>query len=387
MQEITEYALCSGCHACSSACPQQCIAMAPDADGFLRPVIDAARCVDCGLCKRVCPIERPREEREPLGAYACICGDEAVRLRSSSGGVFALLAGEVLRRGGAVVGAALDSQCAVEHIVAETPEELEKLLGSKYVQSRMDGVLCKTRDLLRTGRLVYFSGTPCQVSGLKAFLGKAYPNLLCQSVVCHGVPAPLVWDKYLDFVCAKHSKARGELQSVSFRDKATGWKAYSLKFTFRDGSCVRHSLRDDWFMRAFLSDVCLRPSCFDCRSKSPWRESDITLADFWGVDRVLPEMFDDKGTSLVVVSTPQGQALLESVRDKMQCVPADLQAALAYNTAATGSVKKPQAYDAFMEAVRTGTFAQAKAVLPDKKLTRLKNRIRRLFRCFKTKRS
>ena len=313
MQEITEYALCSGCHACSSACPQQCIAMAPDADGFLRPVIDAARCVDCGLCRRVCPIERPREEREPLGAYACICGDEAVRLRSSSGGVFALLAGEVLRRGGAVVGAALDSRCAVEHIVAETPEELEKLLGSKYVQSRIGRSFAEARRFLVAGRKVMFTGTPCRIAGLKDYLQKDYDGLLAVDVVCHGAPSPKVWRQYLNETAAGCGDGF-RVKAVSFRDKAQGWKDYRFSMTLskdkQGGEEAVATLSTEFYknvyMNTFLSNLSLRPSCYACPAKAGKSCADITLGDFWGIGRVMPDFDDDRGCSVVLVYSPKG---------------------------------------------------------------------------------
>lgn len=387
MQEITDYALCSGCHACYSVCPQRCISMHPNADGFLYPEIDAARCVDCGLCKQVCPIEREYAGRKAVGAYACINREEATRLKSSSGGVFTVLASEVLRQGGVVIGAAFNEKQTVEHIAVEALEDLEKLQGSKYLQSKIGNILQETKDFLENGRLVYFSGTPCQVGGLKTYLRKDYDNLICQDMICYGVPSPKVWEKYLDFVCEKHNKTRAEIQSVRFRNKDNGWLQYCLKIYFRDGSYIRNSVHDDLYMKAFLHNCCLRPSCYACHSKSVDRESDITLADFWGVDKILPEMYDDKGTSLVVVSSQKGKDLFDRVQGEMRCAAVDLQAAVSKNTAAFQSVAKPKAYEKFMQSVDTLPFDKAvKAVVRESAPLRLKKMVRRLLKCFKTKR-
>lgn len=386
MQEITERTKCTGCHACLSACPSRCITMQPDEAGFLYPSIDALRCTDCGLCKKACPVEQEYVGEKALAAYACIANDEAVRAKSSSGGMFTLLASEVLHRGGVVIGAAWDDEGQLIHMVVQKEADLPKLQGSKYLQSRIGNVLKETKAFLEAGRTVYFSGTPCQIGGLKAYLRKPYPNLICQDIICHGVPSPKTWSKYLAYVCETSGKIPAELCAPEFRDKDHGWLGYRLKIGFSDGTSVSRAKGEDLYMQAFLNNYGLRPSCYNCHFKSAERESDIMLADFWGVDKILPQMFDDKGTSLVLVYSEKGKALFDSVKAHMACAAVDPSAALAYNASACQSAAKPKQNELFLRAVESSRFDTAvHTVLKKRAAARLQKKARSLLRRAKTK--
>lgn len=302
---------CCGCSACASVCPKHCISMQADNEGFLYPIINKADCIDCGLCEKVCHEIHPFDERKPHKVYAAINKDEEIRLTSSSGGIFYLLAEKTIAEGGVVFGARFDEQWQVVIDYAETMEGVKAFMGSKYVQARMDTAYTDAKRFLTEGRKVLFSGTPCQIAGLNHFLRKSYDNLLTMDIICHGTPSPKVWNRYLDEVVTEGRKA---INDVQFRNKSNGWKAFNFTMEYNKDEqtvsiCSHH--QQNHFMRAFLRDMILRPSCYQCQAKSGRSHSDITIADFWGINTEIPEMDDDKGTGLVLVNTNKGQASLD----------------------------------------------------------------------------
>lgn len=310
MIKITDKHKCCGCTACVSVCPKKCISLSEDTEGFLYPVVDSVKCIDCGLCEQVCPVLRPvKNETEPL-VYAAINNDESVRLQSSSGGVFTLLAESVLDRGGVVFGACFDPNWNVVHDYTETKEGLTRFRGSKYVQSHVGICFTQVKTFLDSGREVLFSGTPCQVAGLKNYLRKPYSNLFTVDLVCHGVPSPEVWRRYLqEAVCRVYGIKKknvinlGEyISDISFRAKDKGWKKYNIKIIFCNGKVEMMPFFENPYMNVFLSDLSLRPSCYACPTKLHHAQSDITLADFWGVNEIKPDIDDDKGCGLILIS-------------------------------------------------------------------------------------
>lgn len=325
MLSITEKDKCCGCGACMAVCPQGCIAMNQDGEGFLYPQIDTKRCVDCGLCGNTCPVLRKPPFLAVQKTYSAYNRDEAVRRQSSSGGVFTALAQYILSQGGAVFGAAFDADFQVRHICVEKPEELYKLRSSKYMQSRTDGTYRRALDILKENRPVLYTGTPCQIAGLRAFLKKDYEKLFTQSIICHGVPSPKIWDKYLAFV----NKGE-EVRAVEFRNKDDGWKKYRLKIE-KNGGGYRATAREDPYLQAFIKNLSLRPSCGACVFKSYEQPADITLADYWGVEQLEPELDDDKGLSLLFIHSQKGRQLFEHVQESLVFRPADAQKAVAYN--------------------------------------------------------
>lgn len=328
---------CSGCTACAMICPKGCIQMLADPDGFLYPVIDTDRCIRCGKCEHTCPvlnIQMPKEH--PIRAFAGKSLDSECRRNSSSGGVFSVLAGYVLNCGGVVYGAAMTEALCVEHRSVTNSEEVAALRGSKYVSSKLGNTFLQVKTQLQTGRKVLFSGTPCQVEGLLHFLGKQYDNLLTVDLICHGVPSPKVWEAYTVFL---KNKYRSEIVSVSFRNKDSGWKNFSMKVLFQNGSEYSAPMRKDLFLHAFLDNLCLRPSCHDCSFKFAPRHSDFTLADYWGIQKCGPEADDDMGTSLIFANTEAANALLEALKDKFWIEETDSDFAIAHNSAMVNSVE------------------------------------------------
>ncbi|MBO4941351.1 MAG: Coenzyme F420 hydrogenase/dehydrogenase, beta subunit C-terminal domain [Clostridia bacterium] len=356
MQRIVDFENCSGCHACFNVCPKSCISMKPDGEGFLYPEIDNEKCIDCGMCQKVCPVLTEYKGKSKGSAYACINKDDETRKNSSSGGMFSLIAEHILSQGGIVFGAAFDEDLSVCHVEINCTDDLHKLRGSKYLQSRIGNTYKKVKVHLELGKTVLFSGTPCQISGLITFLGKDYENLLLQDIICHGVPSPFVWREYLKF---RGNQTGGKAEKASFRDKSYGWKRYFVKLDFAGGRKYMKPFDKDLFMRAFLNNLCLRPSCYACHSKSVERQSDITLADFWGIENICPELFDNKGTSLMLVNSPNGQALFDAVKEKMEYREVDFDKAIKNNSSISVSAKLPPKRDEFMSLIKNKSFDKA----------------------------
>lgn len=308
---------CTGCYACYNICPQNCISMANDNEGFWYPKVDSDKCVKCNLCINVCPIITKAEiQKNDIKAYACINKNESIRLESSSGGFFTLLAEHILDKGGIVFGARFDDDFSVVHGYAETKEELKNFRGSKYVQSKIGDAYKQVQSFLEEGREVLFTGTPCQIAGLKRYLNEDYVNLICQDVICQGVPSPLVWQSYLK--CRIEGEGKGsQIKNISFRSKDESWKRYKIKIHFESGEVYQKSKSNDNYLKAFMKFLSIRPSCFECNFKGEGRESDITLADFWGIEKIEPTMNDDKGTSLILINTLKGQKILDELKEKI----------------------------------------------------------------------
>lgn len=350
---------CCGCGACAARCPKSCISMQEDKFGFLSPVIDAGACVGCHACESVCPA---------LGGGK---GDEALEIRwakgkssrlleaSSSGGIFGLLAESVIADGGVVCGAAWVDGCRrVEHVLVEDAASLDRVMRSKYVQSRVGReVYAGVRDAIRSGRRVIFAGTACQIAGLKRCLGKTGESglLLAIDVICHGVPAPRLWSEWIDY----KNKLRGSnVCDVNMRSKTAGWLSYSAMYEYiaeKDPSstCESTIFNQDWYMKAFLANASLRPSCFVCPAKRGCG-SDITLGDFWGFQRIHPEIDYFKGVSAVICNTEKGVAAFETVADLVDCGDATIDQVLAGNPSLVKSVAPYEKRDKFMEDLASG---------------------------------
>lgn len=329
---------CCGCAACEAVCPRHCVVMRPDSEGFLYPSVDESACIDCGKCVRTCSFRRPFEPYAPKQSYAFIHNDDLVRQQSSSGGVFTRLAMSVLHRGGVVFGASFDAEWQVRISYTESAEGLQAFRGSKYVQASVGTAYADVKAFLRQERLVLFSGSPCQVAGLHHFLGRNYDNLITVDFACHGVPSPKVWAMY---VREKQREARSPVTRVCFRDKRGGWHGFHLTFCFKNNTVASQPQNADLYMQAFLDNLTERPSCAACKAKSGCSHSDITFADFWGLEHLMPELDDDKGASLVIVRTERGGTLLDVQGKEFHRV--DYAAALQYiPTLETSSASSPK---------------------------------------------
>ena len=332
MIEITEKKNCSGCHACSNICPKRCIEMKADEEGFLYPFVNHDQCIKCGLCKNSCPIinAQPDDKKEPR-AYACFNKDLEIRLKSSSGGIFSLLAESLLENGGVVFGAGFNKNFEVVHQCVKQKEDLDILRTSKYVQSRIGETYKSAQEFLKQGKQVLFTGTPCQIEGLRKFLKKDFDNLLT-----HGVPSPSVWEKYVNY---RKEKDNGEIKNISFRNKNSGWHKFSMCFEYASGEFYSKKLNKDPMMKLFLKNTCLRPSCYDCKFKKISRVSDITLADFWGIGLVARDLDDNKGTSLVLINSKKGQEVFEKIKHKINFREVDFKKSIRLNPSIKKSCK------------------------------------------------
>ncbi len=329
--EVCSKDICTGCAACKEKCPKSCIYMMKDEEGFLYPQIDTNICVNCGLCQRVCPaLNKPKDEiyKELPSAYAVVNKNENIRMKSSSGGVFSLLAKEVLKNNGVVFGTAFDETFQVITKCIEAERDIEEIYGSKYVQGSTNESYILAERFLEKGTMVLYTGTPCQIAGLKSFLKKEYDNLYTQDIICHGVPSPLVWDKYLKW---RKKEADSDIKRVSFRDKRLGWQRYSILFEFVNRTRYVNVLNYDPYMQGYLGHLFLRPACGSCSFKQLQRQSDITLGDFWGIDTLLPTMSDNKGTSLVCVHSNKGYKLLEKIKEDAVIQEVDFARAVEHN--------------------------------------------------------
>ena len=355
MIEFEDKKDCCGCHACATICAQNCIVMRADEEGFLYPVVDQSRCTDCGLCERVCPITNQGYPRKPLKVYAAKNKNEEIRLQSSSGGIFTLLAEKVIDGGGVVFGARFDDEWNVVHAWTDTMEGIVAFRGSKYVQSTIGSSYKDAKNFLLQGRNVLFSGTPCQIAGLKRYLRKEYDNLLTVDVVCHGVPSPLVWRRYLNDM----RKVYPQITDISFRDKSFGWKKYCIRIRYvssevhqdlfpasRSEGEFLQPFTENAFMKGFLRNIYLRPSCYDCAARLGKSGSDITIADFWGVQNFYPEFDDDKGVGLILINSKKGELVYGGVH--AQNVLATYEQGLANNPCIEQSVVQPQQRNLFV---------------------------------------
>lgn len=307
---------CTGCGMCAQICGKGAISMSPDEEGFMRPEIDKAKCVECGLCQKLCPVNTPLSGKKykPVKIFSGWSNDEATRMNSSSGGAFTEIAKIVLAEGGVVFGAAMDENVIVRHTHTDSMQGLMLLQGSKYVQSDIGDAYKETLHFLEKGRHVLFSGTPCQIAGLRNFLRKDYGNLTTVDLVCHGVPSPLIFEDYKKYV---ECIIRERITTVKFRCKKSSWIFFNMGINphvEKNGS-VKYSYignyYSDPYIRVFLRDYILRPNCHTCKYASIGRVSDFTIADWWGYKATSPEDkdFDKKGVSLVMCNTEKAVAM------------------------------------------------------------------------------
>lgn len=337
MIDIVKKIECCGCNGCESICPKKCIKMKSDNEGFWYPLVDKSKCINCGLCEKVCPfINNLKKEEFKPKVYACNSNNEKIRLDSSSGGVFALLCESVINNNGVVFGATFDEEFNVCHSYSETIEGCAKFRGSKYVQSSIGDTYKQAKDFLDSGRLVLFTGTQCQIKGLNLFLMKEYSNLISVDVICHGVPSPKVFKLYRESFIKKYNS---KIKHIRFRDKSKGWKKFSYVNEFENNNKYTKTLEEDIFMKGFLQNLYLRPSCYKCKAKNFTDNSDMSLADYWGVQNIHNGIDDDKGTSLVIVNSVKGEKVLNNLSNSMMMIESDLDYAIKYNHSIVNSVE------------------------------------------------
>lgn len=350
MINIVDKKMCSGCHACFNICPKQCIKMKMDDEGFLYPRVENG-CIECGMCIKVCPFLEAEHRIMRNEAWAAYSADAVIRDNSSSGGLFTLIEELILEQKGLIFGAAFSEDWKI--VKHKSSSSGQCFRSSKYVQSIIGNTYKEIKDLLQRNVVILFSGTPCQVTGLKNYLGKEYENLVCVDIICHGVPSPLLWKRYIEYL----EKERGGIvEKVNFRYKKKGWKNYGF-YVKQNGKEYITSRYKDPYMQMFLMNYSLRPSCYACKIKECGSKADITLGDFWGIGKLFPEMDDDKGTSLVIVHTEKGKDYLNRIQ---KCVikEVDYHFVQENNSALCKSVVKPNKRNVFFLDMYTMDFKQ-----------------------------
>lgn len=385
MPRIADVEKCVGCTACVKSCPQRCIEMGDDNDGFCYPMfVHLSTCIDCSSCEKVCPIliEEAEYIKVPL-AYAAFSKNENLRKESSSGGIFSELAMQILSQDGVVYGAAYDEQFEVKHCCIDNVEELWKLRGAKYAQSNLESIFPDVLGKLQKGKKVLFSGTPCQVAGLKSFLRKEYDNLYLVDFICHGVPSPMAWKAYIEY--RSQNDANGKLpRAVNLRSKETGWSRYQYSnvFQYEDGKTYSVKSSDSLFMKLFVGDYISRPSCENCQFKGYHRDSDITLGDFWGIWDIAPEMDDNKGTSAVLIQSDKGADLWNTIRENVKTKEVDLKEVSLQNPSILYSSKANPKRDEVLEKIRNGKIGECEALFDQPKqscLGKIKEVVKTIF--------
>lgn len=376
---------CTGCTACVNICSKACVEMKLDKNMFFYPIVNNERCVQCGLCENTCPIIAPLEIMEyEVKAYAAYSKDKIMRDSSSSGGVFTEVAKRVLGNGGVVFGAAYNDSFEITHICVKCKAELDRIRGAKYAESNLDGVFVDIKKRLDMGQEVLFSGTPCQVAGLKSFLKKDYDNLFCVDFVCHGVPSPMAWKAYVQYRARQDNN--GKLpKAINLRSKNTGWSNYQYSNVFEYENGKQHSIlsSDSLFMKLFVGNYISRPSCENCKFKGYNRVSDITLGDFWGIWDIDPEMDDNKGTSVVLIQSEKGQALWDEISDKIKFKEVSLEQASQQNPSMLVSSKANPKRDEVLKRIREGHIEECETLFVQPKISvvdRIKGKVQRFLR-------
>lgn len=314
---------CNGCGICTIGCPTNAIKMVEDNEGFFYPQIDEEKCINCGKCKNICSNYNDSKGNEQ--AYMAINKNKEELENSASGGMFYILAKYVIEKNGVVFGVEYGENLKVQHNYYETLEECKKFQGSKYVRSDIGNSYEKVKEFLSQDRYVLFTGTPCQCNALKTYLGKEYEKLIVCDIICHANPSQKVFDKYIKELEERENK---KVKRFNFRDKANGWKNSTPIIYFEDGS----KMEEKAFYNAFVGELFDRPSCHDCKFSSTNRVTDFTIGDFWGIDRIMPEVNDDNtGISLLTVNSEKANSIFDEVKDNMEFKAIDKEVAFTYN--------------------------------------------------------
>ena len=335
---------CYGCYACYNKCSQNAIDMMEDAEGFVYPKVNEIRCVNCQICLKVCPSIRIPEVNTKKRAYACYAKNKEEHRSSSSGGFFAVLAKAILEEKGSVWGAAFNERMELEHVQIQDIKDLHKVKGTKYVQSCIGKSYIEVEKELKKGKNVLFSGTPCQVAGLKNFLDKEYDNLICLDLICHGVPSPGVWRRYLE---EKFGKDNVEI--MQFRNKTNGISNVTLEYRLKNGEIFFESYMESSYIKGFINNYYTRQTCFECSFKGFDRCSDITIGDFWSVKEFYPEMANKYGVSAILIHSEKGNVWLEKIRDQLMICKAKPEEIAMWNDSLLKPIKKTSARTEFYQ--------------------------------------
>ncbi len=321
---------CTLCGACINTCPTNAIRLKKQYLDFCYPDIDEDLCINCNKCELSCPIlgEKSKPENGFPIAFAAKSKNDEVRIRSSSGGAFYEFADKMLKDGGYVCGAVFDEEFHVKHIVSNSKNDVYRMMGSKYAQSDMGYCYREIKDVLEKGHKVLFSGCPCQVAGLRTFLGKEYRNMLLVELICHGIPSDQMLQAYIRM---QEKKYGAKLKRMEFRNKTKGWHNSAVRMEFENGKIYAEPMTIDAFMQGYFRGVSLKESCFSCQFRNFASGSDLTIGDFWGAEIEMSHIDDNKGLSVVISNSQKGTVFLE--KTMTSCVPVKMDNILKYNQA------------------------------------------------------
>lgn len=359
MIQIKDKTKCCGCNACGDICNHNAITFKTDIEGFWYPEVDKEKCVDCGLCEKICPelhIDKLKKNDfdKPAHTIAAINKNMRVRWDSTSGGAFSAFADIMYAQGGYVSGAIYNEDFSVRNFISNKPEDLEKLRSSKYLQSKAEGLYKQIRDLLRKGEKILACGTPCQMAALRSFLQKDYENLIIVDFICRGVNSPKVYRKYLDSLEKRYG---GKVVYVKAKNKELGWRNLTRKVVFDNGKSYYGVFMDDDFRRGYHTNVFCRPSCYHCQYKGFPRIADITIADYWGIERIDKNLDNNIGTSMILLNSKKGIEYFEKAKDKFEWKETEFESILPGNIALRKAIAQPQIdRKEFFEDLDKGTF-------------------------------
>lgn len=358
MIQITDKSKCCGCNACGDVCPKDAITFKTDIEGFWYPEVNMERCIDCGLCEKACPelhiSELKKNDYEQPVTIAAVNRDMRVRWDSTSGGAFSALADTMYAQGGYVSGAVYNEDFSVSNFISNNPDDLVRLRSSKYLQSNAEGLYKNIRDLLRKGEKVLACGTPCQMAALRSFLRKDYDNLIVVDFICRGVNSPKVYRKYLDSL---ERKFGGKVVYVKAKNKELGWRNLTRKVVFDNGKVYYGVRMDDDFRRGYHTNVFCRPSCYVCQYKGFPRMADITIADYWGIEKVDKNLDNNIGTSMILLNSKKGEAYFDLVKDKLEWEYTKFESVLPGNIALRKPIEPAKINrEQFFEDLDKGTF-------------------------------
>ena len=373
-----EYSKCTLCKSCINSCPKKCIRFEDNNTGFMYPIISNSECIKCGICEKKCPILTPLNSKNSnKKAYVAKSIDDNIRLNSSSGGIFSVLAKYIISCNGVVCGAKFGKDFTVKHSIIDKEEELKYLRGSKYVQSDIENTYIDINNKLKSGRKVLFSGCPCQIAGLKGYLRKEYDNLYLIDFICHGIPSQAIFNEYLNIL---RNKYKSDIVNVIFRDKSKGWHESSVKVIFENGKIYIKTIYHDMYMRGFLNNFYLKESCHNCQFREGKSGSDLTIADYWGAEIEAKEMDDNKGLSLVIANTNRGEELLNKINENILLKVTDFHRAIKYNKSFIESSKENKDKTNFFELAEKRGYKKAfYKYCKEKNSTIIKRNIRMAF--------
>ena len=351
MDNIVNLNKCTGCSACYNVCPKHAIKMVRDEEGFLIPNIDNELCINCGLCKKKCPVINKKSNFSLNECYAGYSKRESIK-KSSSGGIFGVIATYILKSNGAVIGACLEND-ELKHIVIEKKEDLNKVRGSKYLQSDISSVYKFIRNNIKE-KLILFVGTPCQVAGIKSVFDSKYENLICIDLFCHGVPSLKVFEKYLNELEREHNDI---VIGYDFRSKQESWENYKNVIYFKTKK-IEMNYYDNPYMKLFLNNISLRKSCYNCNFKLGNKYSDLTLGDFWGIKSFHPDIYNSSGVSAVIVNTEKGLKILNKILDQCTFKKCSIREILTFNKSLKKSAPRNKKREKFFKKLNSMTIKE-----------------------------